>query len=54
MSESRCFDVLRAILDAEDKWWWTAYGLIALSNLAKTGEGRFWATFYERLCACQP
>lgn len=49
MSESRAFDLLKAVLDPDDRWWWTAYGLIALTRLSKSDEGRYWATVYQRL-----
>jgi hypothetical protein len=49
MSQSRCFDLLKAILDPSDKWWWTGIGLVTLSAMARTDEGRFWATVYLHL-----
>lgn len=49
MSESRCFDLLKALLDPTEKWWWTAYGLIVLTGLSKSDEGRYWATVHLRL-----
>jgi hypothetical protein len=46
MSDTRCFDLLKAVLDPTDRWWWTAFGLIALTRLSKSDEGRYWATVY--------
>jgi len=49
MSQDRAFDLLKEMLDPKQRWWWTLYGLITLSTMAHTPEGRFWAEVYERL-----
>ncbi len=49
MSQHKVWLLLCELLDPEDEWWWTGVGLIALSDFAKTHEGRFWATVYLRL-----
>ena len=51
MSQDRAFDLLKEMLDPAQRWWWTAYGLITLTTMARTPEGRFWAEVYERLAS---
>lgn len=40
ISQSRAHDALRAILDPEDRWWWTWHGLILLTDMARAAAGR--------------
>lgn len=49
MSQDRAFDLLREMFDQKERWWWTAFGLIALTRIARSPEGKFWATVYLRL-----
>lgn len=55
MGQDRAFDLLRGLFDPGDAGWWTAYGLLVFTALARKvargrdEEVRYWLTVYEHL-----
>ncbi len=49
LSHQRTWELLREVFDPEDQWWWTAYGLLTLSHMARRPECKYWMRVYEGL-----